>query len=55
MSVPLHTFPEWAAALGIHFMADHGGEGLLLSLAGQLEREAPWHARRPPMSFSPAF
>jgi len=46
MSVPLHTFPN-GLPLGIHFLADHGGEGRLLSLASQLEQAAPWHARRP--------
>jgi amidase len=46
MSVPLHTFPS-GLPLGIHFLADHGGEGLLLSLASQLEQAAPWQARRP--------
>jgi amidase len=46
MSVPLYAFPN-GLPLGIHFLADHGGEGLLFSLAAQLERAAPWHARRP--------
>jgi amidase len=46
MSVPLHTFPN-GLPLGVQFLADHGGEGRLLSLAGQLERAAPWRARRP--------
>jgi amidase len=49
MSVPLCTFPN-GLPLGIHFLADHGGEGRLLSLAGQLERAAPWHARRPDLA-----
>ncbi len=44
MSVPLHTFPS-GLPLGIHFLADHGGEGLLFSLAGQLEQAAPWYPR----------
>ncbi|HEX6239348.1 MAG TPA: amidase family protein [Polyangiales bacterium] len=47
MSVPLCSFED-GLPLGMHFMADHGGEGLLLSLAGQLERAAPWSQRRPP-------
>jgi amidase len=46
MTVPLHTFPG-GLPLGIHFLADHGGEGVLLSLAGQLEQAAPWSGRRP--------
>jgi amidase len=49
MSVPLCTFPN-GLPLGIHFLADHGGEGRLFSLAGQLERAAPWHARRPDLA-----
>jgi amidase len=47
MSVPLHSFPN-GLPLGIQFLADHGGEGLLFALAGQLERAAPWRDRRPP-------
>jgi amidase len=46
MSVPLHTF-ESGLPLGSHFLANHGGEGLLLCLAAQLERAAPWSGRRP--------
>jgi amidase len=46
MSVPLH----WTAdglPLGTHFVAPHGGEGVLFRLAGQLERAQPWKDRRP--------
>ncbi|HUP90762.1 MAG TPA: amidase [Solimonas sp.] len=46
MSVPLH----WTRAglpLGTHFVAPHGGEGLLFRLAGQLERAKPWADKRP--------
>jgi amidase len=46
MSVPLHQFGN-GLPLGIHFMAAHGGESTLFSLAGQLERAAPWSQRRP--------
>jgi len=46
MSVPLCQFQD-GLPLGMHFMASHGTEGLLLSLAAQLERAAPWRARRP--------
>jgi amidase len=48
MSVPLH----WTAdglPLGTHFVAPHGGEGVLFGLAGQLERAQPWKDRRPPL------
>lgn len=41
MSVPLH----WSAdglPVGVHFVAGHGDEGRLFSLAGQLEQAKPW-------------
>ena len=44
MSVPLHTC-ENGLPLGVQFIATHGGEGMLFSLAGQLERERPWAPR----------
>jgi amidase len=46
MSVPLH----WTAAglpIGSHFVAPHGGEGLLFRVAGQLEKARPWAEKRP--------
>jgi amidase len=46
MSVPLEQFSD-GLPLGIQFVAEHGGEGTLFSLAGQLERAAPWSSRRP--------
>lgn len=54
MSVPLHwTAPTPGAPaglpVGMMFGARHGQEGLLLALAGQLERAAPWAHRRPPV------
>jgi amidase len=45
MSVPLHAFAN-GLPLGVHFLTEHGGEGRLLALAGQLEQVAPWQARR---------
>ena len=46
MSVPLH----WAAGdlpVGVQFVGPHASEEMLLSLAGQLERAAPWAVRTP--------
>lgn len=54
MSVPLHwTAPTEGAPgglpIGMMFGARYGREDLLLALAGQLERAAPWTDRRPPV------
>ncbi|MFM2420690.1 MAG: hypothetical protein RL385_5413 [Pseudomonadota bacterium] len=46
MSVPLAKYSD-GLPLGVQLMADHGGEGLLISLAAQLERAAPWQQRLP--------
>lgn len=49
MSVPL----SWSAAglpMGAHFAGRFGEEGVLLGLAGQLERVRPWRGRVPGVS-----
>jgi amidase len=47
MSVPLHWTQE-GLPVGIHMSAGFGSEALLLRLAAQLERAAPWSHRVPP-------
>jgi amidase len=46
MSVPIHWSPE-GLPVGIQFGAAIGEEALLLQLATQLERAAPWRERIP--------
>ncbi len=52
MSVPLHWTEPLAGAplglpVGVQFGADRGRDGLLFTLAGQLERARPWAGRWP--------
>jgi amidase len=46
MSVPLYWNRDHLP-VGVHFMADLGGEGTLFRLAAQLEAARPWSQRRP--------
>jgi len=46
MSVPLGQSSE-GLPIGCHFAAPYGEEELLFSLAGQLERAAPWKDKKP--------
>ncbi|MBH1996188.1 MAG: amidase, partial [Burkholderiales bacterium] len=48
MSVPLAISNE-GLPIGMQFMAGYAQDGMLLRLAGQLERAAPWLPRRPPV------
>lgn len=48
MSVPL-AMSEEGLPIGMQFMAGYARDGVLLRLAGQLERAAPWWQRRPPV------
>ncbi|WP_070254924.1 amidase, partial [Janthinobacterium lividum] len=48
MSVPLSMSNE-GLPIGMQFMAGYARDGVLLRLAGQLERAAPWVQRRPPV------
>ncbi len=47
LSVPLHATPE-GLPVGIQLTARRGDDALLLSLAGQVERAAPFVQRHPP-------
>ncbi|WP_158168905.1 amidase [Mycolicibacterium smegmatis] len=49
MTVPLSTDPVTGLPIGAQFVTRQGGEGLLLQLAAQLERAAPWADRHPPV------
>ena len=49
MSVPLY-WSEHGLPIGTHFAAGFGREGLLLSLASQLEVARPWAGRIPPVN-----
>jgi len=48
ISLPLHTSAS-GLPVGIQFAGRYGEEGLLFSLAGQIERAQPWIDRKPPV------
>lgn len=48
VSLPLHWTAE-SLPLGVMFGAKFGNEGLLFSIAGQLEAAQPWKERHPPV------
>ena len=47
-SIPL-AMSRGGLPIGVQFVARQGEDALLLSLAGQLERAAPWAGRRAPI------
>ncbi|MFF4099567.1 amidase [Streptomyces sp. NPDC001903] len=49
MSVPLGFDPATAMPIGVQFAAGYGREDVLFRLAAQLEKAAPWAARKPPV------
>lgn len=49
ISLPLY-WTTTGLPLGVQFVAPLGGEGLLLSLAAELERARPWFDLQPPLS-----
>ena len=49
ISLPLHG-NEVGLPIGVQFVGRFGDEETLFSLAGQLERAAPWAGRRPVVS-----
>lgn len=48
ISLPLY-WTTTGLPLGVQFVAPLGGEGLLLSLAAELERARPWFDLQPPL------